>query len=127
MSVKKKQNSETVDPVQQLGAELRALRKVHRLTLQSLAEKSGKSVSFLSKIERGVARPSVTALQEIAEALGVPVGWFFETDGPTPADERPFVVRAERRRCSHPRARAERLGGRSQPPLSTRGAAGGAA
>ena len=98
MSVKKIQNSETVDPVLRLGSELRALRKVHRMTLQALADKSGKSVSFLSKIERGLARPSVTALQDIAEALDVPIGWFFQTDGPVPADERPYIVRADRRR-----------------------------
>lgn len=88
----------TVDPLSRLGDELRSVRKAHGLTLQELAEASGKSVSFLSKIERGRARPSVTALQDIASALGFPVGWFFENDGPVPADERPFVVRASRRR-----------------------------
>ena len=59
---------------------------------------AAKSVSFISKIERGHARPSVTTLQELAGALGVPVGWFFEADGPVPADERAYVVRANRRR-----------------------------
>ena len=81
-----------------LGKELRGLRKAHGLTLQALAERSGKSVSFISKIERGLARPSVTALQDIAEALDVPIGWFFQNDGPVPADERPYIVRAHRRR-----------------------------
>ena len=56
------------------------------------------TVSFLSKIERGLARPSVTALQEIADALGVPAGWFFDNDGPVSANERPYIVRADRRR-----------------------------
>ena len=98
MNVKK---NEKIDPniaLIQLGEDLRALRKAQGMTLKNLSEASNRSVSFLSKIERGVARPSVTALQEVAEALGVPVGWFFETDGPAPADERPFVVRSDRRR-----------------------------
>ena len=98
MDVKLKPDSETLDQVQQLGEELRGLRKAHGLTLQDLADASGKSVSFISKIERGLARPSITALQDIAEALSVPIGWFFQTDGPVPADERPYIVRKDRRR-----------------------------
>lgn len=98
MTVKKNEKTDPNFALIQLGEDLRALRKAQGMTLKDLSEASNRSVSFLSKIERGVARPSVTALQEIAEALGVPVGWFFETDGPTPAYERPFVVRAERRR-----------------------------
>lgn len=85
-------------PAEHLGNELRSLRKAHGLSLKELAEKSGKSLSFLSKIERGLARPSITALQDIAEVLGVPIGWFFASDGPAPANERPYIVRAERRR-----------------------------
>ncbi|MEM8497782.1 MAG: cupin domain-containing protein [Pseudomonadota bacterium] len=84
--------------LERLGKELRDLRKAHNYTLQEMAELSGKSVSFLSKIERGLARPSVTALQDIAAVLNVPIGWFFQSDGPAPADERPYIVRANRRR-----------------------------
>ncbi|WP_052248975.1 cupin domain-containing protein [Leisingera sp. ANG-Vp] len=98
MNVKKNSETDKIDPLLQLGEDLRSLRKAQGLTLADLAEASGRSVSFLSKIERGQARPSVTALGEIAEALGVPVGWFFETDGPAPAEERPYIVRADRRR-----------------------------
>ncbi|MEM7172088.1 MAG: helix-turn-helix domain-containing protein [Pseudomonadota bacterium] len=98
MKVQQALDSVTDSRAQRLGEDLRALRKAHGLTLQDLAEKSGKSVSFISKIERGLARPSVTALQDIAEALLVPIGWFFQTDGPVPAEERPFIVRAGRRR-----------------------------
>jgi len=98
MTVKRNAKRETGGQAVLLGEELRSLRKVHGLTLQALAEKSGKSISFISKIERGRARPSITALQDIAEALDVPIGWFFQTDGPVPADERPYIVRANRRR-----------------------------
>lgn len=98
MAVKKIKPTDTDDALAKLGEDLRALRKAQGLTLEDLAEASGKSLSFISKIERGQARPSVTTLQELAGALGVPVGWFFESDGPAPADERPFVVRKGRRR-----------------------------
>ena len=98
MEVKKSTQYGTIDPLAQLGSDVRSLRKAKAMTLAELAEASQKSVSFLSKIERGLARPSVTALQEIADALGVPAGWFFDNDGPVSARERPFVVRADRRR-----------------------------
>ena len=98
MKVKKNDITHPDDALNQLGEDLRGLRRARGLTLEDLAAASGKSVSFISKIERGLARPSVTTLQELAGALGVPVGWFFETDGPSPADERPFIVRANRRR-----------------------------
>jgi len=98
MTVKYVEKINAGDALVRLGEDLRSVRKAQGFTLQDLADASGKSVSFLSKIERGRARPSVTALQEIAAALGFPVGWFFENDGPVPADERPYVVRANRRR-----------------------------
>ena len=98
MDVKKNEITPPEVALKQLGEDLRGLRRAQGLTLDDLAVASGKSVSFISKIERGQARPSVTTLQELAGALGVPVGWFFETDGPVPADERPYVVRAGRRR-----------------------------
>lgn len=98
MKVKKIDSNGTNDALVQLGEDLRGLRKAQGLTLDDLASASGKSVSFISKIERGYARPSVTTLQELAGALGVPVGWFFEADDPVPAEERAYVVRANRRR-----------------------------
>lgn len=97
--MKLKSNSETNhDKTVKLGEEIRQLRKAHGMTLAQLSDNCGCSVSFLSKIERNQARPSLTAMQEIAEALGMPVGWFFQNDGPVPADERPFIVRRNRRR-----------------------------
>ncbi len=86
------------DPLGLLGEEIRHLRKARELTLDQLAVLCGRSTSFLSKIERGAARPSLPALQDIAEALGVQIGWFFDESEPVPDEERPFVVRSHRRR-----------------------------
>lgn len=81
-----------------MGLQIRGLRIARDLTLAELAAQSGLSIGFISKVERGKARPSVTALQELATALDVAVGWFFTSTGPAPVDEQPFVVRADRRR-----------------------------
>lgn len=86
------------DPLSVLGAEIRHLRRARQLTLQQLSTICGRSISFLSKIERGSARPSLPALQDIAEALDVQIGWFFDESDPVPDEERPYVVRAGRHR-----------------------------
>ncbi len=81
-----------------LGNEIRQLRKVRGLTLQQLALSTGRSVGFLSQVERNLTRPSVAALQDISAALGVYIGWFFPDEGGGDADERDVVVRAGSRR-----------------------------
>ena len=54
-----------------LGRELRELRKARGHTLATLAELSGKSIGYLSQIERGKAKPSLKTLQIIGRILGV--------------------------------------------------------
>jgi transcriptional regulator with XRE-family HTH domain len=81
-----------------LGSEIRQLRKVRGITLQQLALATGKSVGFLSQVERNLTKPSVAALQDISEALSVHIGWFFPEDSPGPAAEREFIVRQQNRR-----------------------------
>jgi transcriptional regulator with XRE-family HTH domain len=81
-----------------LGDEIRQLRKVRGITLQQLALATGKSVGFLSQVERNLTKPSVAALQDISEALAVHIGWFFPEDGGGSAQERGHIVRAQNRR-----------------------------
>ena len=57
-----------------LGGLIRKARKEKRLTLQDLSEKSGISVSQLSKVENGKARLTVDLALLIAGVLHVPVG-----------------------------------------------------
>lgn len=54
-----------------LGARLRQERKRRGRTLRDLAEQCGISVSFLSQLERNMARPSVGTLHNLAEAFGL--------------------------------------------------------
>ena len=86
------------EPLSDLGNEIRQLRKVRGITLQQMALATGKSVGFLSQVERNLTRPSVAALQDISEALSVHIGWFFPEDGTGPAGEREFIVRKNHRR-----------------------------
>jgi transcriptional regulator with XRE-family HTH domain len=56
-----------------LGGRVRSLRRQRGLTLKELGAAAGLSHPFLSQVERGLARPSVTSVERIAEALSVPV------------------------------------------------------
>jgi transcriptional regulator with XRE-family HTH domain len=52
---------------------VRALRRERGLTLKALGQRAGLSHPFLSQVERGLAQPSVSSVERIAGALGVPV------------------------------------------------------
>jgi len=80
-----------------LGQDLRRLRKLKRMTLSALAAATGRSVGFLSQVERGLSDISVTDLRRVTRALDVPLSWFFIND-PGPPGERGHVVRAGARR-----------------------------
>lgn len=80
-----------------LGADLRALRKARGLTLTEIAARLGRSVGWLSQVERDKSDPSISDLRQIAECLGVPMSMLFAHSS-SPADEQGYVVRAGTRR-----------------------------
>jgi transcriptional regulator with XRE-family HTH domain len=84
--------------IDSLGGDIRQLRKARGLTLQDLATRTGKSIGFLSQVERNLTKPSVGALQDISDALGVHIGWFFQVDTQADTVERQYIVRKEHRR-----------------------------
>ncbi|MBO6277613.1 MAG: helix-turn-helix transcriptional regulator, partial [Pseudomonas sp.] len=53
------------------------LRKHKKYTLKELADKIGRSVGFLSQVERGLSQPTVADLTAISETLGVPTTYFY--------------------------------------------------
>lgn len=79
-----------------LGADLRALRKARGMTLIALAEALGKSVGWLSQVERDMSEPSVSDLRAMAKVLDVSVSSLFRTAA-APGEEG-LIVRADARR-----------------------------
>lgn len=80
-----------------LANDLRALRKSRGLTLTEIALKLGRSVGWVSQVERGLSTPSIGDLRAFAELFCVPVSLFFAHEAPVEA-ERGVIVRAGRRR-----------------------------
>ncbi len=60
-----------------IGREVRAFRRKLGITVADLAAATGLSLGMLSKIENGITSPSLTTLQVLSRALGVPVTAFF--------------------------------------------------
>jgi len=80
-----------------LAGDIRALRKARGLTLAEIALKLGRSVGWVSQVERGLSTPSLGDLRAFAELFGVPLSLFFSHDVPA-EKERGVVVRAGSRR-----------------------------
>ncbi|WP_244494098.1 MULTISPECIES: helix-turn-helix domain-containing protein [Mesorhizobium] len=80
-----------------LAGDIRALRRARGLTLAEIALKLGRSVGWVSQVERGLSTPSLSDLRAFAELFGVPISLFFSHDVPVES-ERGVVVRAGRRR-----------------------------
>ena len=102
MSAQAARQAAAAEGIETLGREIRQLRKAQGLTLAALAGRVGKSIGYLSQVERNLTKPSVKVLQDIGEALGVHIGWFFQADPGASEGERRYVVRAgNRRRISY--------------------------
>lgn len=56
---------------------VRQLRKERLMTLEALADRSGVTKSYLSKVERGQSVPSIAVCASLAKALGVPLDHLF--------------------------------------------------
>jgi len=65
---------ESVAPI---GAKLRSTRIAQGLTLAQVAESSGLSKGFLSRVERDETSPSVATLVQLCQVLSLPVGALF--------------------------------------------------
>lgn len=80
-----------------LAQDIRVLRKARGLTLNGLAQKLGRSVGWMSQVERGITLPSFGDLKALAHHFSVPVS-LFVADPPANDAESGVVVRAGKRR-----------------------------
>ena len=77
-----------------VGLKIRELRNQRRFSLRTLAERSKLNINTLSMIENGKTSPSVGTLQQLANALEVPMTAFFESE---PVSKRVVFTNHDRR------------------------------
>ena len=78
-----------------IGLKIKILREKKRLSIQSVAEKTGISALLLSQIEGEVVTPPIATLLKISKALEVGIGYFFAEE---PSKKTSVVVRHSERR-----------------------------
>jgi transcriptional regulator with XRE-family HTH domain len=61
-----------------IGARLRAARLSQKMTIEAVADATGLTKGFISRLERDAASPSVASLVGVCEALGLRVGALFD-------------------------------------------------
>jgi len=61
-----------------IGPRLRDARRAQRLSLATLADRTGLTKGFLSQVERDLTAPSVASLIRLCEVLELPVGHLFD-------------------------------------------------
>ncbi|OLN23578.1 DNA-binding protein [Domibacillus antri] len=60
-----------------IGEKIRTIRQQKKMTIASMCDAAGLSKGFVSNIENGHTSPSIATLQQIANALDVPMAYFF--------------------------------------------------
>ena len=80
---------------EQIGQEIKRIRKEYDYSLRALAEKIECSPSYLSQVENGKISPSLSSLVKIADALDTTIQRLFE-EMMNP-EEDPVIRRDERR------------------------------
>lgn len=82
-----------------IGRRVKALRNAKRVTLEDLAQQTGFTKGYLSKVEKSEKSPPVSTLGILARALGVSISNLLGEDDQTTSiclvkkDERPKIIR----------------------------------
>jgi transcriptional regulator with XRE-family HTH domain len=87
---------DSIGVVTSLGADIRSLRKSRKLTLMALADRLGRSVGWLSQVERNKSHPSIADLGRMSEVLDVSISSFLQVGAAK--GEEGLIVRADARR-----------------------------
>lgn len=80
-----------------IGQHIRLARQMRKMTQGELGERINLTFQQVQKYERGTSRISVSTLLLVAQALAVPISFFFEglQGGPSPSDLTGTVPSAE--------------------------------
>ena len=100
------------------GQRVKELRQATGLSQEAFADRCGFARSYMSRVERGKANPSLDAVQVLADALDVHVAKLFEEDSGSNMPGITLVPFAEDGTCFHPglrrpRAKTYCVGGKS--------------
>lgn len=89
-----------------VGQRLRQIREDKQLTINQIAKETGFTSSFISQLERGLTKASVSSLQKIASSLDTNLSDLFDQETknipPSKLHEPVIVKKSERRKLVYP-------------------------
>ena len=85
-----------MDPVR-IGSHMRSIRQAQQLSLQALADLSGFSKGYLSKLEHGHAQAPIATLMALAKALRISINELF--DGQSVEKQSAVLTKKTEREC----------------------------
>lgn len=78
-----------------IGSSIRAIRKRKNITIAQICEQTGLSQGFMSQLETNKTSPSISTLENIAQALNVPLAYLL-----LKKDDRMTIVRKNERKIT---------------------------
>ena len=70
-----------MDSVQDLfGKKIKSIRRARDITQEKLADLSGLSLQYIGEIERGRRNPSLTSIEQLSQALDIPMAELFSLE-----------------------------------------------
>ena len=91
-------STQGLPPEDAISSQLRARRKVRKMSLQDVSRRADISIGLLSQIERGLSVPTVQSINRICAALEMPVSWLFDNQADQDGSDHSLVVRKANRR-----------------------------
>lgn len=85
-----------IDPRQALGLRIKQLRSEYQLTQEELADRCGLFRTYMSRIESGLANPTLTMLHDLAAGFGIDVAVLLAQPDSTAADQLRAKVRSKK-------------------------------
>ncbi|MDP2034031.1 MAG: helix-turn-helix transcriptional regulator [Polaromonas sp.] len=86
-----------IDPRRALGIRIRQLRSERQITQEELADSCGMFRTYLSRIESGLANPTLTVLHTLAAGFEMDVTELFATPAPGGEAQMPQRILSKRR------------------------------
>ena len=94
-------NNDQPNATNEIAGKIKTLRNERGLTMEKLGQIVGCSKAYISQIEHGITKPSLSMLNRFSDALGVPVSELLRKN-PNGPEQRWKLRKNERRKIQYP-------------------------
>lgn len=88
--------TKVIDPRKVLGLRIKQLRAQHEITQEELADRCGLFRTYMSRIESGLANPTLTVLHTLAAGFEMDITTLLSATEANPAAKAPGKIRSKK-------------------------------